>query len=80
MVFGIQSTYIKTKKLSNGDLFTRGEFRECVKKGWFADTDGFGRYSNENGDWFKSLSPSSFMEDEERDKNIEYTHVVWFNK
>ena len=68
------------KKLSNGDLFTRGEFRECVKKGWFVDTDGFGRYSNENGDWFKSLSPSSFMEDEERDKNIEYTHVVWFNK
>lgn len=40
MVFGIQSTYIKTKKLSNGDLFTRGEFRECVKKGWFVDTDG----------------------------------------
>lgn len=68
------------KKLSNGDLFTRGEFRECVKKGWFVDTDGFGRYSNENGDWFKSLSPSSFMKDEERDKNIEYTHVVWFNK
>lgn len=49
MVFGIQSTYIKMKKLSNGDLFTRGEFRECVKKGWFVDTDGFGRYSNETG-------------------------------
>lgn len=43
-------------------------------------TDGFGRYSNENGDWFKSLSPSSFMEDEERGKNIEYTHVIWYNK
>ena len=68
------------KKLDLGDLFTRDEFRESVENGWFIDTDGFGRYSNENGDWFKSLSPSSFMEDEECGKNMEYTHVIWFNK
>lgn len=28
------------KKLSNGDLFTRDEFREHVENGWFIDTDG----------------------------------------
>lgn len=37
------------KKLDNGDLFTRDEFREYVKERWFVDTDGFGRYSNETG-------------------------------
>lgn len=68
------------KKLDNGNLYTRDEFRERVENGWLVDTDGFGRYSNENGDWFKSLSPSSFMGDEERGKNIEYTHVIWYNK
>ena len=37
------------KKLLNGDLFTRDEFREYVKERWFLDTDGEGQYSNENG-------------------------------
>lgn len=69
------------KKLNIGDLFTRDEFRENVENGWFIDTDGDGQYSNENGDWTgKWLSPSSFTEDEEHGKNMEYTHVVWFNK
>ena len=68
------------KKLYFEDLFTREEFREQVNEGYFIDSDGYGRYSNENGDWFGDLSPSSFTEDEERGKNMEYTHVVWFNK
>lgn len=68
------------KKLSNGYLYTRDEFREQVDGEYFIDTDGEGCYSNENGDWFEDLSPSSFMEDEEHGKNMEYTHVVWFNK
>lgn len=68
------------KKLDLGYLFTRDEFRENVENGWFIDTDGFGRYSNENGDWFEDLSPSSFTEDEVLGRNMEYTHVVWFNK
>ena len=71
---------IKMKRLDLGDLFTREEFREQVNEWYFIDSDGFGRYSNENGDWFEDLSPSSFMEDEEHGKNMEYTHVVWFNK
>lgn len=37
------------KKLSNGYLFTRDEFREYVENGWFIDSDGEGQYSNENG-------------------------------
>lgn len=68
------------KELSNGILYTRDEFRERVEERWFIDSDGFGRYSNENGDWFKSLFPSSFMEDEKHGKNMEYTHVIWYNK
>ena len=79
-IIGNLNIKINMKELNNGDLFTRDEFREYVKEGWFVDTDGFGRYSNENGDWFKILSPSSFIEDEERGKNMEYTHVIWYNK
>lgn len=37
------------KELSNGDLFTRDEFRERVENGLFIDSDGEGQYSNENG-------------------------------
>lgn len=69
------------KKLDLGDLFTRDEFREYVENGWFIDTDGEGQYSNENGDWIgKWLSPSSFTRDEDKNKNMEYTHVIWYNK
>ena len=69
------------KELSNGYLFTRDEFREYVKERWFLDTDGEGQYSNENGDWTgKWLSPSSFTRDEDKNKNMEYTHVIWYNK
>lgn len=69
------------KKLDNGNLYTRDEFRERVEEGWFIDSDGEGQYSNENGDQtYKWLSPSSFMGDEKRGKNMEYTHVVWYNK
>lgn len=35
------------KKLSNGNLYTRDEFRERVENGLFIDSDG--QYSNENG-------------------------------
>lgn len=69
------------KELSNGDLFTRDEFRERVENGLFIDSDGEGQYSNENGDWTgKWLSPSSFTLDEDKNKNMEYTHVIWYNK
>jgi hypothetical protein len=69
------------KKLDLGDLFTRDEFREYVENGWFIDTDGEEQYSNENGDWTdKWLSPSSFTRDEDKNKNMEYTHVIWYNK
>lgn len=34
------------KKLSNGNLYTRDEFRERVENGLFI---GEGQYSNENG-------------------------------
>ena len=69
------------KKLDLGDLFTRDEFREYVENGWFIDTDGEGQYSNENGDWTgKWLSTSSFTRDEVKNKNMEYTHVIWYNK
>lgn len=37
------------KKLLNGDLFTRDEFRERVENGLFIDSDGEGQYSNEIG-------------------------------
>lgn len=37
------------KKLSNGNLYTRDEFRERVENGLFIDSDGEGQYSNENG-------------------------------
>lgn len=69
------------KKLDLGDLFTRDEFRENVESGWFIDTDGDGQYSNENGEWTRKwLSPSSFTLDEVNNKNMEYTHVIWYNK
>ena len=69
------------KELDLGDLFTRDEFRERVKNGLFIDSDGEGGYSNENGDWIgKWLSPSSFTRDEDKNKNMEYTHVIWYNK
>lgn len=69
------------KKLSNGNLYTRDEFRERVEDELFIDSDGEGQYSNENGDWtHKWLSPSSFTLDEDKNKNMEYTHVIWYNK
>lgn len=37
------------KKLSNGNLYTRDEFRERVENGLFIDSDSEGQYSNENG-------------------------------
>lgn len=37
------------KKLDNGNLYTRDEFRERVENGLFIDSDGEGQYSNENG-------------------------------
>lgn len=37
------------KKLLNGDLFTRDEFRERIENGLFIDSDGEGQYSNEIG-------------------------------
>lgn len=80
-IIGNLNIKINMKELSNGDLFTRDEFREYVKERWFLDTDGEGQYSNENGDWTgKWLSPSSFTRDEDKNKNIEYTHVIWYNK
>lgn len=48
-IIGNLNIKINMKKLSNGDLFTRDEFREYVKEGWFIDSDGEGQYSNENG-------------------------------
>lgn len=72
---------INMKELDLGDLFTRDEFRESIENGWFIDSDGEGQYSNENGDWTgKWLVPSSFAQDEFNNKNMEYTHVIWFNK
>lgn len=69
------------KKLDNGNLYTRDEFREYVENRWFIDSDGEGQYSNENGDWTsKWLVPSSFTSDEVHNKNMEYTHVIWYNK
>ena len=69
------------KKLLNGDLFTRDEFRKNVENGLFIDSDGEGQYSNKNGDWTRKwLSPSSFTSDEAKNKNMEYTHVIWYNK
>lgn len=80
-IIGNLNIKINMKKLNNGDLFTRDEFREYVKERWFVDTDGEGQYSNENGDWTgKWLSPSSFTLDEVKNKNMEYTHVIWYNK
>lgn len=37
------------KKLDNGNLYTRDEFRERVENGLFIDSDGEGQYSNEIG-------------------------------
>ena len=80
-IIGNLNIKINMKELSNGDLFTRDEFRESIENGWFIDSDGEGQYSNENGDWTgKWLVPSSFAQDEFNNKNMEYTHVIWFNK
>lgn len=48
-IIGNLNIKINMKKLSNGDLFTRDEFREHVENGGFIDSDGEGQYSNENG-------------------------------
>lgn len=80
-IIGNLNIKINMRQLSNGDLFTRDEFRERVENGLFIDSDGEGQYSNENGDWTgKWLSPSSFTRDEDKNKNMEYTHVIWYNK
>ena len=50
-IIGNLNIIINMKELSNGDLFTRDEFRERVENGLFIDSDGEGQYSNENGDW-----------------------------
>lgn len=67
------------KKLSNGNLYTRDEFRERVENGLFIDSDGEGQYSNENGP-VNGYPLSSFTLDEVNNKNMEYTHVIWYNK
>ena len=60
-IIGDLNIIINMKELSNGDLFTRDEFRERVENGLFIDSDGEGQYSNENGDRTgKWLFPSSF--------------------
>lgn len=80
-IIGNLNIKINMKELSNGDLFTRDEFRESIENGWFIDSDGEGQYSNENGDWTgKWLVPSSFAQYEFNNKNMEYTHVIWYNK
>lgn len=80
-IIGNLNIKINMKELSNGDLFTRDEFRESIENGWFIDSDGEGQYSNENGDWTgKWLVPSSFAQDEFNNRNMEYTHVIWYNK
>lgn len=80
-IIGNLNIKINMKELSNGDLFTRDEFRESIENGWFIDSDGEGQYSNENGDWTgKWLVPSSFTQDEFNNRNMEYTHVIWYNK
>lgn len=80
-IIGNLNIKVNMKKLINGDLFTRDEFRKRVKNGLFIDSDGEGQYSNENGDWTRKwLSPSSFTSDEVKNKNMEYTHVIWYNK
>lgn len=48
-IIGNLNIKINMKELSNGDLFTRDEFREYVENGWFIDSDGEGQYSNEIG-------------------------------
>lgn len=80
-IIGNPNIKVNMKKLINGDLFTRDEFRKRVKNGLFIDSDGEGQYSNENGDWTRKwLSTSSFTSDEVKNKNMEYTHVIWYNK
>ena len=69
------------KELSTGLLFTRDEFRERVENGLFLVSDGDGQYTNENGDSTGiCLSSYSFTLDEVKNKNMEYTHVIWYNK
>ena len=48
-IIGNLNIIINMKELSNGDLFTRDEFRERVENGLFIDSDGEGQYSNEIG-------------------------------
>lgn len=80
-IIGNLNFKIEMKKLSNGNLYTREEFRERVEEKLFIDSDGEGQYSNEDGNWTgKWLSPSSFLQDEDNNKNMEYTHVIWYNK
>lgn len=80
-IIGNLNFKIKMKKLNNGYLYTRDEFRECVERGLLIDSDGEGQYTDENGDWTRKwLSPSSFTWDEDSNKNMEYTHVIWYNK
>jgi len=64
-----------------GELFTIEEFKEYCDDGSFIDYDETGRYSDGKfiyGDpWNDTANPSDFVKG---NINMEFTHVMWFNR
>jgi len=66
------------KPLSDcGDHMTLGYFLDCVESGCFTDDDGFGEYATETQVSGKRVHPSDVFASE---LDMNYTHVVWYNK
>lgn len=62
-----------------GHLMTMEEFKDNVDAGGFIDYDGHGYYATTEKMSNKIISPSDFKNNRVLD-NVEFTHVMWFNK
>ncbi|GAF85281.1 unnamed protein product [marine sediment metagenome] len=70
---------IKWDGWDGGDLMTIEEWKECVEGGGFIDYDGSGNYATKDKVSNKSVSPSDVEAGRFR-TDVEFTHIMWYNK
>ena len=66
--------------LNNDYVLTIAEFLENVKDGFFIDNDGFGKLAASGLKSNIIIFPSNAEETLSKHKNVNATHIVWYNK
>jgi len=65
---------------SNGDLMTVEEFNDNVICGGFIDYDGWGYLANNSYYSDVMVKPSNFNIWLKKQNQLNFTHILWFNK